>query len=242
MKRSWLARHPIGFMALYFLLYLSAFNFLETQISMPRVLLVHCRLDDLIPFCKYAVIPYFAWFVWIPFTLFYLLWRAPREDFWRLCLPLFAGMTIALACYVILPTGLALRPYYVPGNDFFARTVRTLYRTDTPTNVCPSIHVFNSVTLLLAYYRCRIFEQPRRRWMLLAAVPAAVRRYDHRTGLLCDPAHWAGPAPLLCAGHRSFCPCRSDAVPHRHCHQRVPVHPCVQLGDPDAGLPPLPPV
>ena len=98
MKRNWFARHPIGFMALYFLLYLSAFNFLETQISMPRVLLVHCRLDDLIPFCKYAILPYFAWFAWIPFTLFYLLWKAPREDFWRLCLPLFGGMTIALAC------------------------------------------------------------------------------------------------------------------------------------------------
>ena len=52
MKRNWFARHPIGFMALYFLLYLSAFNFLETQISMPRVLLVHCRLDDLIPFWR----------------------------------------------------------------------------------------------------------------------------------------------------------------------------------------------
>ena len=160
MKRNWFARHPIGFMALYFLLYLSAFNFLETQISMPRVLLVHCRLDDLIPFCKYAILPYFAWFAWIPFTLFYLLWKAPREDFWRLCLPLFGGMTIALACYVILPTGLDLRPYYVPGTDLFARAVRMLYRTDTPTNVCPSIHVFNSMTLMLAYHRCRLFEEP----------------------------------------------------------------------------------
>ena len=169
MKRNWFARHPIGFMALYFLLYLSAFNFLETQISMPRVLLVHCRLDDLIPFCKYAILPYFAWFAWIPFTLFYLLWKAPREDFWRLCLPLFGGMTIALACYVILPTGLDLRPYYVPGTDLFARAVRMLYRTDTATNVCPSIPVFNSVTLMLAYHRCRLFEEPRRRWMRPAA-------------------------------------------------------------------------
>ena len=170
MKRSsWFSRHPICFMALYLLLYLSAFNFLETQISMPKVLLVHCRLDDLIPFCKYAIIPYFAWFAWIPFTLFYLLWRAPREDFWRLCLPLFGGMTFALMCYVILPTGLDLRPYWVPGNDLFARAVRFLYSTDTPTNVCPSIHVFNSVTLMLAYYRCRIFEEPKRRWMRPAA-------------------------------------------------------------------------
>ena len=78
-------------------------------------------------------------------------------------------MTIALACYVILPTGLDLRPYYVPGTDLFARAVRTLYRTDTPTNVCPSIHVFNSVTLMLAYHRCRLFEEPRRRWMRPAA-------------------------------------------------------------------------
>ena len=44
-------------------------------------------------------------------------------------------MTIALACYVILPTGLDLRPYYVPGTDLFARAVRMLYRTDTATNV-----------------------------------------------------------------------------------------------------------
>ena len=94
MKRSWLARHPVGFMALYSIFYLSVFHYLESNVPL-RSILVHCRLDDLIPFCKYAVIPYFAWFVWIPFTLFYLLWKAPREDFWRLCLPLFAGMTNA---------------------------------------------------------------------------------------------------------------------------------------------------
>ena len=173
MKRSWFARHPIGFMALYTIFYLSVFHYLEANVPL-RSILVHCRLDDLIPFCKYAVIPYFAWFVWIPFTLFYLLWKAPREDFWRLCLPLFSGMTIALACYAVLPTALDLRPYWVPGSDIFAQTVRFLYRTDTATNVCPSIHVFNSVTLLLAYYRSRIFDAPRRRWMRPAATVLCV--------------------------------------------------------------------
>lgn len=74
-------------------------------------------------------------------------------------------MTIALAVYVILPNGLDLRPYRVYGSDIFARIVRQLYSTDTATNVCPSIHVFNSVTLMMAYYRSRIFEEPRRRWM-----------------------------------------------------------------------------
>lgn len=162
--RNWFSRHPIWFMAFYLVFYLSVFHWLEVNITVPEVW-VHCHLDDLIPFCKYAVIPYLAWFIWIPFTLFYLLWKAPRADFWRLCLPLFAGMTIALAVYVILPNGLDLRPYRVYGSDIFARIVRQLYSTDTATNVCPSIHVFNSVTLMMAYYRSRIFEAPRRRWM-----------------------------------------------------------------------------
>jgi len=192
MKRSWLARHPVGFMALYTIFYLSVFHYLESNVPL-RSILVHCRLDDLIPFCKYAVIPYFAWFVWIPFTLFYLLWKAPREDFWRLCLPLFSGMTIALACYAVLPTALDLRPYWVPGSDIFAQTVRFLYRTDTATNVCPSIHVFNSVTLLLAYYRSHIFDAPRRRWMRPAAAGCV-------------------PPPLCCAFPSSAPPCCSSST------------------------------
>lgn len=171
--RNWFSRHPIWFMAFYLVFYLSVFHWLEANITVPEVW-VHCRLDDLIPFCKYAVIPYFAWFVWIPFTLFYLLWKAPRADFWRLCLPLFAGMTIALAVYVVVPNGLDLRPYRVYGSDFFARTVRRLYTTDTATNVCPSIHVFNSVTLMMAYYRSRIFDESRRRWMRPAAAVLCV--------------------------------------------------------------------
>ena len=166
--RNWFSRHPIWFMAFYLVFYLSVFHWLEVNITVPEVW-VHCHLDDLIPFCKYAVIPYLAWFIWIPFTLFYLLWKAPRADFWRLCLPLFAGMTIALAVYVILPNGLDLRPYRVYGSDIFARIVRQIYSTDTATNVCPSIHVFNSVTLMMAYSRSRIFEEHRRRWMRLAS-------------------------------------------------------------------------
>ena len=151
-------------MALYTLFYLTAFSWLEQHITVPDVW-VHCHLDDLIPFCKYAIVPYFAWFGWIPFTLFYLLRRAPRQDFWRLCLSLFSGMTVALAIYAVLPTGLALRPRHVYGTDIFAEAVRLLYMTDTPHNVCPSIHVFNSVTLTIAYYRSSLFDTPRVHWM-----------------------------------------------------------------------------
>lgn len=171
--RNWCSRHPVCFMAFYALFYLTFFALLERTIQSPD-LWVHCRLDDLIPFCKYAIVPYLLWFPWIPFTLFYLLYKAPRGDFWRLCLPLFTGMTMALLFYAIVPNGLALRPRFVPGSDIFARLVRAIYRSDTPMNVCPSIHVFNSVTLMLAYYRSSIFDAPRRRWMRPAAMVLCV--------------------------------------------------------------------
>lgn len=101
----WCSRHPIWFMAGYLMLYLAVFRWQELHLT--PVVWVHTPLDDLIPFCEYAILPYLAWFVWIPFTLFALL-RGPRTDFMRLCLPLFAGMTAALTCYMLLPTGLAL--------------------------------------------------------------------------------------------------------------------------------------
>ena len=104
----------------------------------------------------------------------FILYKGERADFWRLCLPLFAGMTMALLFYAIVPNGLALRPRYVPGNDIFSKAVQSLYRTDTPMNVCPSIHVFNSVTLMLAYYRTRCFDASRLRWMRPAAAVLCV--------------------------------------------------------------------
>ena len=156
--RSWIARHPISFMALYTVFYLTAFHWLEVNITVPAIW-VHCQLDDVIPFCKYAIVPYFAWFAWIPFTLFYLLRHGERSDFWRVCLCLFAGMTIALSCYVLLPTGLALRPYRVYGSDIFARLVRMLYAVDSSKNVCPSIHCQSSACMAMAFSHSKLAKE-----------------------------------------------------------------------------------
>lgn len=162
--RNWRERHPIQFMALFLLVYLLFFGFLETVNQTPRLWL-HCGLDDLIPFCKYAIVPYVLWFLYVPGVLLFLLWRAPRQEFWRLCLPLFAGMMLALSFCLVVPNGVALRPRYVLGSDVFARTVRLLWRADTSTNVCPSIHVFNSVMVDLAVQRCSCLGSRRGQWV-----------------------------------------------------------------------------
>ena len=136
MKRSWLARHPIGFMALYFLLYLSAFNFLETQSSMPRVLLVHCRLDDLIPFNEWFVLPYCSWFLLLA-GVTAALWWCDTASYDKLCLMMFSGMTFCLIIYMVLPNGLDIRPTpEAIGRENFAMTLMQLFwKADASVNV-----------------------------------------------------------------------------------------------------------
>ncbi len=165
----WCYRHPLRFCLCYAAFYLIYFFLLEGRDTEP-VWIVHCSLDDVIPFCKYAIIPYYLWFAWIFFTLGYFLFKGPRKEFWRLCLPLFAGMTLSLTFCAFVPNGLQLRPPSVAGDDIFSVLVRGLYRVDTSTNVFPSIHVFNSVTLDLAYQRSACFQAPRRRWVRWAAL------------------------------------------------------------------------
>ena len=139
---DWCKRHPILFMAGYLVFYLVCFGALEHFIKPEWI--VHCFLDDWIPFCKYAVIPYFAWFVWVPATLFWLLFTQPRQDFWRLCLPLFGGMTLCVALCALIPNGVDLRPDSIPGNDFFTQVVSPRWYgncggwTPTPTSGPPS--------------------------------------------------------------------------------------------------------
>ena len=166
--RNWCKNHPILFMGYYLVFYLAFFALLEKTVRTPDLVL-HCAVDDLIPFCKYAIIPYYIWFAWIPLTLFYLLFFAPRAEFWRLCLPLFAGMTLALVFCAAVPNGVHLRPAGVFGSDIFAQAVRALYRSDTSTNVFPSIHVLNAVMLDMAYQRSSCFASRRRRWVRVAS-------------------------------------------------------------------------
>ena len=164
---SWCKRHPVQFMALYLVFYLSFFTLLERSIV--PVVILHCPLDDMIPFVKYAIVPYYLWFVWIVGTLFWQLLRAPRREFWRLCLTLFAGMTIALVLCALIPNGVRLRPAAIAGDDVFARLVRGLWHADTSTNVCPSIHVFNALTLDFAYQRSSLLTGRRGRAVRLCA-------------------------------------------------------------------------
>ena len=157
MKRSWLARHPIGFMALYTIFYLSVFHSLEANVPL-RSILVHCRLDDLIPFNEWFVIPYCSWFLLLA-GVTAALWWCDTASYDKLCLTMFSGMTFCLIVYMILPNGLELRPAVETlGRDNPAlRIMQLLWKADA-VNVCPSIHCQSSACMAMAFSHSKLAE------------------------------------------------------------------------------------
>lgn len=145
-----LRSRPVRAMVLYFLVYEMAFLALENWDRPYHI--VHCALDNWVPFCRYAVVPYLLWFAWVPLTLLWMLRRSP-DGFWRLFLSIAGGTAFALCVYAVYPTvQLGRRTLY--GRDAFASLIRFIYAVDTPTNVCPSLHVFVSVVVLMAVWGC----------------------------------------------------------------------------------------
>lgn len=133
-------------MIFYMLLYMVWFHILET-VRRDHFYIVEMPIDRKIPFVEAFVVPYFSWFVYVAawcITLYYF----DRDAYDRLSTYMMVGMTVFLLVSTFLPTKQNLRLAAMPRNNVFTHMVESLWRTDTPTNVCPSIHVFNTVCIL----------------------------------------------------------------------------------------------
>lgn len=135
-------RHAMP-LIVYGIIYLSWFIYLERKVTKDYQV-IHVTLDDYIPFCEVFVIPYLLWFLYVSGTVFYFFFK-DRDDYYRTCIFLFTGMTIFLIVSTLFPNGHHLRPQAMPRDNVFTWMVSRLYSTDTPTNLWPSIHVYNSL-------------------------------------------------------------------------------------------------
>ena len=80
-----------------------------------------------------------TWFVELA-VIPLLLLQYDRKQYYYLCAVMFTGMTLCLGLYLIFPNGLDLR-VEITRQNIFADLVPLIQAVDTPTNVCPSIHV-----------------------------------------------------------------------------------------------------
>ncbi len=110
---------------------------------------VYCRLDDLIPFCEWFLIPYLFWFVYlIGMHLYTLLYDI--DTFNRMMKYITITYSAAMLIYFIFPTCQELRPIEFERDNILTRFIAGFYQFDTNTNVCPSIHVIGSMAVMEA--------------------------------------------------------------------------------------------
>lgn len=144
---------PDVWLLTYWIFYIIYFIWLETY-RMPKYI-IYSPIDDFIPFQAVFIIPYIAWFPLLAVSLGYFLFYS-KQSFQDLCFLMFTGMTVAFFIYTIFPNGLNLRVDDI-GTGFCASIVRYLQEIDSPTNVCPSIHVSSTLAITAVTLRYHKF-------------------------------------------------------------------------------------
>ena len=119
---NWLKEYKHAWLLLYVFIYLPWFAYLERTVVSYHP--VHIFLDDYIPFQEIFIIPYLMWFGYVG--------------------------TISLIICTIWPNGQNLRPAVMDRENIFTDMILRLYKTDTNTNVFPSVHVYNSIGVHIA--------------------------------------------------------------------------------------------
>lgn len=143
-KRIWFASYIIP--------YLIWFVWLEVRSVPTQIHILECSLDQRIPFCEYFIIPYLLWFAFIVVTWFYLCFY-DKNGFYQFIVFLYGGMTLFLIISTVFPNGLNLRVSYDAEKNIFTKLTAFIQTTDSPTNVFPSIHVYNSIGACIALWK-----------------------------------------------------------------------------------------
>ena len=126
----------VVYFALYFLT--------ENLIPVESCHVIHSRLDDIIPFCEFFVVPYVFWYALIAGSLLYFALYSV-DSFRKLSIFIMITQAVAMAIYIAFPNMQDLRPAVFPRDNIFSRLVGLIYTLDTDTNVFPSLHVAYSI-------------------------------------------------------------------------------------------------
>lgn len=139
--------------------------------SIPRrfYLQVILVVDRHIPFVEQFVIPYYSWFFYVAYGLV-LIYLTDKEEFDRMCTTLMLGMALFLLVSTFLPTRQPLRIASFPRDNIFTKLIGKLWMTDTPTNVWPSIHVYNTSAIEIAFFKADTARTRKRSFRVLTLI------------------------------------------------------------------------
>ena len=134
----------VGYFCLYFLT--------ENLIPYEKCHVMHCFLDDVIPFCEWFVLAYTFWYLLIVISLLWFILYDPQK-FKELQGFIIVTQVVAMATYIIYPSCQALRPATSPREILLTSVMAAIYAFDTPTGVCPSLHVAYSMGIMSTWLK-----------------------------------------------------------------------------------------
>lgn len=116
----------------------------ENLIPLERCHVIHCWLDDVIPFHEAFVIPYCFWYFLVGGSLLYFA-LYDVDSFKKLQVFIIITQVVAMAAYILYPSRQELRPEVFPRQNVLSALMGFIYAFDTPTGICPSLHVAYSL-------------------------------------------------------------------------------------------------
>lgn len=159
----------LKYLLYFFIAYMIGFMLLENHHS-SRMIITDTWIDQYIPFNEYFVIPYILWFVFMVLGFAYFVF-IDQVGIKRTYFYLFLGMSLSLLIYALIPTGQNLR-VQLYNENIFQCLVSFIYFVDSSTNVCPSIHVYNSVMMCVSLLKSQRIKQYS--WLCVAIVALTV--------------------------------------------------------------------
>lgn len=143
---------------IYSIVYILMFGWLEHR-PIHSYHIVHTVFDDWIPFCEFFIVPYMLWFPYMILAVaYFIFFNKNKHEYYQLAFNLMMGMTVFLIVSYVYPNAQHLRPTEFPRDNIFTSAVKRLYSTDTPTNILPSIHVFNSLAIHMSLTNCEVLR------------------------------------------------------------------------------------
>lgn len=123
--------------------------FLSEYLAKDRYHVIHCGLDDLIPFNEYFIIFYILWFpFWVLMLIYTMCFEVPT--FKRLMNFFILAYGICVLIFLIWPTGHDMRPETFPRSNLCTSLVKWIYAADEPRSIFPSEHVVGAFAVVFA--------------------------------------------------------------------------------------------
>lgn len=121
---------------------------------------IYCKLDDIIPFCKYFVIAYISWFVFYAGSMIYFAVKTKKE-FINTCKQMIVGLIISWIIFIFYQNQITFRPEDIlQVNDIFTWLISIIYKSGNTVCACPSLHCYISGVLCCSWVRYTKLKRP----------------------------------------------------------------------------------